>query len=667
MAETSDGRWRTRTAPEVWAAAALAIVTLAIYLATCARTVTLVDSGELIVACATAGVAHPPGFPVYTMMGHLFSLLPVGSIAFRLSLMSAVFGAIGAAVTALIVGELGRVDGAPAGPGEPRWWLGGFLPACATGATLALSRTFWGYATVAEVYTLNLALITSVLWLMLRWRRVRAERLVAVAAFLYGLALGVHHASVVLLLPALLVLVCRAAGWRILFSRTTGVAAAAAGLGLLSYLYLPLAAARDPVLNWGDPSSWQRFLWHVTARQYQVNLFSGDLDQVLASLSSLLWSLPDEVTVLGIVVAAAGVRWLWRNDRDVVWVVLAIAALGLGYAANYEIAEDTEAYGLTTVVALVVLIGGGLRWLARRRVGTAARTAGVVVAFAALVGANLAVHWVACDRSSDRVAERFVEDALDRVGEGGLLLTMDWQLYAPYLYLRHLEGYREDATVIDVNLIRRSWYVDEYLRSTYPEVMQACAPEAAAFLRRLRDWEESRPHRPEELTALFTALQNAIIAAHVPGREAHVTLPMEPGVGHGLVWTPRGLTIQVAPGPVAGAADDPLLNIEHLRRSRRLTAVARAKVRPYYALMLTHQGSSLARVGTMDRARQALNRALELEPESSHTHAVLGELEVAEGRPEAARDHLLRALRLDPDNAAARRALERVRAVLEQR
>ena len=73
---------------------------------------------------------------------------------------------------------------------------------------------------------------------------------------LYGLALGVHHASVVLAAPALLLLAWRTAGWRELLRRVAPPVVGGTLLGLLAYLYLPWAAARDPVLNWGDPSSW---------------------------------------------------------------------------------------------------------------------------------------------------------------------------------------------------------------------------------------------------------------------------------------------------------------------------------------------------------------------------------------------------------------------------
>ena len=73
-------------------------ITLTLYIMTLCPTVSLVDSGELILVCKTLGIAHSPGFPLYTLLGHLFTYIPIGSIAYRVNLMSAVFAALSAVV-----------------------------------------------------------------------------------------------------------------------------------------------------------------------------------------------------------------------------------------------------------------------------------------------------------------------------------------------------------------------------------------------------------------------------------------------------------------------------------------------------------------------------------------------------------------------------------------
>ena len=86
-------------------AALVFAVSLGLYAATLAPTVTLVDSGELIVAAHTLGVAHPPGFPLYTLLAHLASVVPIGNVAVRVNFASAFFAACAVAVLSLLAAE----------------------------------------------------------------------------------------------------------------------------------------------------------------------------------------------------------------------------------------------------------------------------------------------------------------------------------------------------------------------------------------------------------------------------------------------------------------------------------------------------------------------------------------------------------------------------------
>src|SRR4030095_13272266 len=133
---------------------------------TLAPTVTLTDSGELIVAADGLGVAHPPGFPLWVMLAHLASLVPVGNVAVRINFSSAVFAALACAMLTLVVAELlitGSCFAAPRRRTKPARQgsnieassAGGlfmFAPALGAGLLMAFSRTLWAYATITEVY-----------------------------------------------------------------------------------------------------------------------------------------------------------------------------------------------------------------------------------------------------------------------------------------------------------------------------------------------------------------------------------------------------------------------------------------------------------------------------------------------------------------------------------
>ncbi len=663
-----------------WLTIVIFVISLIVYGATCARTVTLVDSGELILVCATLGVAHPPGFPVYTLIGHLFSKLPVGSVAFRLSFMSGCFAAAASTFAAWIIAQLIAMTETPtSSPGKrrasantskSRSFLVGqsslsrttfaALVPLSVGLTLAFSVTLWRYATVAEVYSLNLALLAATFWSLFIWRRAHQqgrERTwpMAVAGLLYGLALGVHHVTVILTFPAIVVLVWRTAGWRYIGSRPARWAIAMMLLGLSSYVYLPLAAARQPLLNWGDPSSWERFWWHISARQYQVNLFSGDVVAVWKNLESFLRLLVHEFTPVGLALALPGLAWLWRRDRTGAWFVLLLMALNIGYTINYDIAEDTDAYYLPTFLAVTLTLAAGWRWLWERIENRPTPWVRILSALIiALPTINLMAHYRQNDKHDDQIARHYVEDVLAGIKPGGLLMTLDWQLYSPFLYLHHIEGLRPDVTVVDVNLVRRSWYVRTYLDRFYPAMMAACRPERDAFMEQLRLFEHDEPYDPEEITARFTALLNAFIEFHAPEREVHLTIPMEPNVGTRYNWIPYGLTFRLHEDRQVHLDPPPPLHLESLLvEPRRLDEVARKKIRPQYALMLANRGRYLAAAHRYDEALKHLALAMKLMPESDLIRQFIGDVELARGHRQAARAAYRDALRLNPSNRVA--------------
>src|SRR3954452_12357910 len=119
------------------------VAALVLYARTLAPTVTLVDSGELIVAAHSLGVAHPPGFPLYVILAHLASLVPIGNVALRVNFASAFFAACAAGVMTLVVGEFIPMLAAR----TQRMTVA--ASATAAGLLFACSRTLWSYATVA--------------------------------------------------------------------------------------------------------------------------------------------------------------------------------------------------------------------------------------------------------------------------------------------------------------------------------------------------------------------------------------------------------------------------------------------------------------------------------------------------------------------------------------
>ena len=360
---------------------------------------------------------------------------------------------------------------------------------------MAFSRTLWSYATIAEVYTLNTLLILIVFFLMLRWRRcIIADRkdkgkavtihdsLLYGAAAAFGLGLGVHHVTMALTLPAVAFVVYRTEGLRFFTSRRLVYAALISISAMVAvYVYLPFAASRSPLINWGNPRSLQEIWWHITGRQYQVFLsFTPTImgEQFVEFCRMLLREFGPAWLPLPLALVFAGFATAYRQDRTAFWFLLFIVIANLAYDLSYQIAEDKDAYYLPVFISVAIGAGFGIRWLIQMTAvksmsfGTSCGVAAIAVVLASAIA--FAGNWPFNNRRHYFIAHDYVENLLSAIESNGLLLTQDWQVASPMFYAQQIEQRRRDAKIVDVNLLRHSWYFD-YLIRTYPDFGRAIA------------------------------------------------------------------------------------------------------------------------------------------------------------------------------------------------
>ena len=231
-----------------WAALAAAAPAFIVYVLTLLPGVSVGDWAEMQKAPPALDIAHPTGYPTYVLLGKLWSVLPIGSVAFRMNLLSAVCAAIAVGLTVLILGRLGV---------RPILaWAGAML--------LAFTGTLWGEATVADENTLQLALAALLLWLALRWRDERRAADLRLAALVAGLALGNHLISLALV-PFVALYMIWVARSELRQRWLEAVQAIGIGLAaLLVYAYIPLRALAGPPQLYGWLLSWSGF-WHLVS------------------------------------------------------------------------------------------------------------------------------------------------------------------------------------------------------------------------------------------------------------------------------------------------------------------------------------------------------------------------------------------------------------------
>ena len=194
-----------------WTGIAVLVGSLALYLKTMAPSVSFWDTGEFIASSYILGVPHPPGAPLYIIIGRLFTMLPIGDVAWRVVLMSVVTSALAIWCTYLTTAALvRRVLGGEAlkSFGDSRD-ISVIVGSAVAALSLAFSYTFWFNATEAEVYGYSILLVASGVWLIIYWDGTQHgasnDRWLFLLAYLFGLGAGIHLLCL-LTIPSLLVL-----------------------------------------------------------------------------------------------------------------------------------------------------------------------------------------------------------------------------------------------------------------------------------------------------------------------------------------------------------------------------------------------------------------------------------------------------------------------------
>ncbi|MCB9613272.1 MAG: DUF2723 domain-containing protein [Sandaracinus sp.] len=445
-----------------WPAALAVGVPLAAWLASTSAHGYWLDSGELVAQSADFGVSHPPGHPLFGLVTTLLGfVLPLGSMAYRVALASALFSAGAALCVFRAARETFHAAGAPARASSvlaiASTWL-----ACG-------SYGWWLQAVRPEVYALQAFLVMFAI-----------ERLVALeaawpssdvrplyhASLALGLALANHHFLGLLLLPAgaaTLARVVAARGKRPLF---VGMGLVSVGVAL--YVYLPLRADRA-FLALGHPDSLGRFWWVVSAQAFQKNQGSGVPEPFEDRAFDVLTQLGEGLHVATLLLALMGAYVLVRRPAGrrigVLWtlvlVVFVAARIWLGFVRQNP---DALGYLMPAFAATAVLAGAAVATLA----SFASERVGVVIASLALGLALVppATHGRQASLAGFRDTDLF-DDALRReLPPRAVLIAHEPSTIFRFWGGEATERSRPDVTLVPVPFL------------TYPELVEAIAAEA---------------------------------------------------------------------------------------------------------------------------------------------------------------------------------------------
>jgi hypothetical protein len=326
---------------------------LFVYVSTASGYAHWFDGGEFVAAVADFGISHPPGHPLAAIVLGAANLAPIGALSFRVALVCALLGAVAAVALCFAFESTLKVGDAireslrfPLALGAT-WWVVG-------------TQAWWFQAVRPEVYALQAALLCIAIERLLRVSLSGPDgdvRPLYQSALALGLALANHHYLAALaVVPSLWLLIgiWRTWGWRP-FAWSAGFS----GAGLLTYLYLPLRALREPFLNLGDPSSPGRFLWVVTAEAFQKSISPDAGAPFGERLADVLITTGEHLHVGALVVALLGAYFMLRLKTSrkyglfwlTLWMVYVLGRAAMGFIRGNP---DASAYFMLSYASLAV-------------------------------------------------------------------------------------------------------------------------------------------------------------------------------------------------------------------------------------------------------------------------------------------------------------------------
>lgn len=473
---------RRSTAIDIALALFAGVLACAVYIRSLAPGLLWGDSAEFQFAAWLGGFVHPTGYPLYLMLGWLWThLLPFRDPAFRMNLFSALWGGLAITLLCLVVIRLFRFIEAN-DIRNPRWISR--LIAFGTALVFLFTPTFWSQAVIAEVYTLHAAFVAGLLLVLFVWaERVAngeaagARRLAYLAALLFGLSLA-HHRSTILLAPAaalfvLIVLAGTRSRPRASFQKV-GLFLFCLLAPSLLYLYIPLRAPQVPyvslTLSPGQPLTLYDptpagFFAHISGSIFGSSLVAPRLDS--PGLARVVDRFVDELSINGLLLGAIGLAALvfvsvrsrsWRG-----WAALTLTgafflvqvAFNLFYAIGDIYVFYIPAYlawvlwmavGAWAVTQVVAWLFSSLEEQSRRWLFAAAAVLAFVV-LATFAFRSAFVFWPKVQRATDDSARRAWDALLSSdLPKGAILVSNDRDEITPLWYLTYVEGRRNDLT-----------------------------------------------------------------------------------------------------------------------------------------------------------------------------------------------------------------------------
>ncbi len=425
----------------------IALGSFVVYLLTLAPDVYGFDSAEFASGAYSLGIVHPPGFPLYMLIGKLFSFLPFGTVAYRLNFMSAVFAALTIYLLYRVIFKVITCD-----------WI-----AWVSSAFLAFSIYFWNMSVVAEVYTLHTFFLVLELLILLRWRETGKKSILVLFSFVFGLSLT-NHTTGLLFAPGFAWLIVSSPKWKWRFDWNWALMILSFLFGLLVYIYIPVRANSDAPLNYIreyysiDVTTLSGLIWMISGKAYHFFAFGyhgSEILQQFMSCTKLFWR---NFTGVGFLVGVLGMIVSFRRDWKIALACLLIFLANFCFYLNYRVLDkDTMFLPAYTIFSVYIAFGlSYIDYLLRKFVGVENPLRLIPQVHPAfwvgMVILSLVLNWQWTDMSNAFGPETYSSMILQSV-ENNATIIADWSPAVVLEYYQIVEGKRTDLNIYNQSRI----------------------------------------------------------------------------------------------------------------------------------------------------------------------------------------------------------------------
>jgi hypothetical protein len=597
----------------------LVVISFCVYLTTMCHSVGFTDSGELATVICTLGIAHPTGYPFFTLLGKCWMMIPAPlEEILRLNIFAALLTAIAVGVffkTALIIHRSALVFHVRS---QKRKELNDhrfILASAIASLVLGFSTTFWSQSTNVEVYPLHLVLIVlSTLFFVggledqLNQSQVLSRKLI-LFAFVLGLSFS-NHMTTILLAPGFLWLYFRVLGFsKESFQRILNIIPFFL-LGLSIYLYMPIRSSGNPLLDWGHPATLERFFWHISGKQFRVWMFSG-WSVVQKQLSYFVYNFTSEFHVAVIACIMIGMFVLFKRSHRMFIFLVILFLTTILYAVNYDI-FDIDSYFLLSYIVTIWIAVYGIDFLfdlindKRNWIKTMA-----VIILTVLPVIQIMNNYNRVDETINILPEQFVRSAFSHLEPNAVVVASQWDYFlSPSLYYQFIRNERKDITIIDISLLQnRSWYFMQLQRQS-PKLMEHIKPSADLFLEELNKFEHDIPFNYKIIQSYWQNLLSEIVEKSIADCPVYIDARIDREFSSGYYRTPAGLFLRLAKIEDTTCYKTALTPFRIWDKKRPVAK----DFEQYYIAMLIREADWLLNKGRADRAKTVLAEVLRIEP-----------------------------------------------------